>query len=63
VEKTTVKRHIVPPRATIEELKQKATDCERKAAKTGEPEATKLRQEALRYRKWIAALRSGLWKS
>jgi hypothetical protein len=38
-----------------------ATDCEEKAKKEVEPEATKLREEALIYREWSTALRSGKW--
>jgi hypothetical protein len=49
------------PGATIAELEKMATDCEEKAKKEVEPEATKLREEALIYREWITALRSGKW--
>ena len=52
---------LVPADATIEELEKKANDCEERAKKEAEPEATKLREEALLYREWIAALRSGKW--
>ncbi len=52
---------LVPAGATIAELEKKATDCEERAKKEAEPEATKLREEALLYREWIAALRSGKW--
>jgi len=34
---------------------------EKKAKKEAEPGATKLREEALLCREWIAALRSGRW--
>lgn len=54
---------IIPADATIAELKKKAADCDRKAKQETEPEATKLREEALLYREWIAALRSGTWHS
>ena len=57
----SVAMKLVPADATIEELEKKATDCEEKAKKDAEPEATKLREEALLYREWIAALRSGKW--
>ena len=50
---------IIPAGATIAELEKKATDCEEKAKRESEPEATKLREEALLYREWIATLRSG----
>jgi len=50
---------LVPAGATIAELEKMATDCEEKAKKEVEPEATKLREEALIYREWITALRSG----
>ena len=49
--------------ATISELKKKAAECEEKANQASEPEAAKLREEALIYREWIAALRSGKWHS
>jgi hypothetical protein len=52
---------LVPAGATIAELEQKAMDCEEKAKKEAEPGATKLREQALLYREWIAALRSGKW--
>ena len=52
---------LIPPDATIAELEKMAMDCEDKAKKEVEPEATKLREEALLYREWIAALRSGKW--
>ena len=52
---------LIPPDATIAELEKKATDCEEKAKVEVEPEATKLREEALLYREWIAALSSGKW--
>jgi len=45
----------------VAELEKMATDCEEKAKKEVEPEATKLREEALIYREWITALRSGKW--
>ncbi|MGA7292738.1 MAG: hypothetical protein WBW53_13595 [Terriglobales bacterium] len=54
---------IIPASATISELKKKAAECEEKAKQAPEPEAAKLREEALLYRQWIAALRSGKWHS
>ena len=63
-----VMRNMVPPKivpagATISELEQKAAECEEQAKQVSEPEATKLREEGLLYREWIAALRSGKWHS
>ena len=52
---------LVPAGATIAELEKKAVDCEEKAKKEPEPKATRLREEALLYREWIATLRSGKW--
>ena len=52
---------LIPPDATIAELEKKAADCEERAKMEAEPEATKLREEALLYREWIAALSSGKW--
>ena len=54
---------LIPAGATIAELEKKATDLEERARKEAEPEATKLREEALLYREWIATLRSGNWES
>lgn len=54
---------LVPPGATIEELQKKAVACEEKAKSEAEPEATKLKEEALLYREWIAALSSRRWHS
>jgi hypothetical protein len=54
---------IVPADATIAELKKKAAGCEEQAKQAAEPEATRLREEALLCREWIAAMRSGLWHS
>jgi len=54
---------LVPASATIEELQKKAAACEEKAKCEPEPEATKLREEALLYREWIAALSSRRWHS
>jgi hypothetical protein len=54
---------LVPAGATIEELQKKAAACEEKAKSEPEPEATKLREKALLYREWIAALSSGRWHS
>ena len=54
---------LIPAGATIAELEKKAADCEEKAKQEAEPEATKLREEALLYREWISALNSGKWHS
>ena len=54
---------VVPAGATISELKRKAADCEEKAKQAAEPEAAKLREEALLFREWIAALQPGKWHS
>jgi hypothetical protein len=54
---------LVPAGATIEELQKKAAVCEEKAKCELEPEATKLREEALLYREWIASLSLGKWHS
>lgn len=58
-----VVQRIIPAGATISELEKKAADCEYNAKRHAEPEATKLREEALLYREWIAVLRSGKWHS
>jgi hypothetical protein len=50
---------LVPAGTTIE----KAAACEEKAEGEAEPEATKLKEEALLYSEWIAALSSGRWHS
>jgi hypothetical protein len=55
--------HFVPPDATIAELERRAADCGQRAAKAEEPQAAELRQEAMLYRGWIAALRLGCWTS
>jgi hypothetical protein len=49
--------------ATLAELGKKAVDCEENAKREAEPEAKKLREEALLYREWTATLRSGKWHS
>jgi len=54
---------LIPAGATIAKLEKKAADCEEKAKQEAEPEATKLREEALLYREWISALNSGKWHS
>jgi len=59
----SVSRYFIPPDATIVELEKKAAGCEQRAAKAEEPLAEDLRQEAKRYREWVAALRSGRWTS
>jgi hypothetical protein len=58
---SSVVMKLIPAGATIAELEEKAKDCEEKAKKEAEPQATKLKEEALLYREWIAALRSGRW--
>jgi len=55
--------HFVSPEATIAELELQAAECERRATKAEGPVASELREEAARYRKWIASLRSGRWKA
>jgi len=55
--------NLIPPGATTAELEKKAADCEERAKGEAEPGATKLREEALLYREWIAVLRSGRWHS
>ena len=50
--------NLIPPGTTIAQLEKKAADCEEKAKGEAEPGATKLREEALLYREWIAILRS-----
>jgi len=45
------------------ELTKKAAGCDEKARPATEPEATRLEEEALPCREWIAALRSGFWHS
>jgi hypothetical protein len=57
----SVAMRLVPAGPTIAELEKKATDCEEKAKNEVEPEATKLKEEALLYREWITSLRSGNW--
>jgi len=54
---------LVPAGATIEELQKKAAACDERAKCEPEAEATKLREEALLYREWMAALSSGRWHS
>ena len=56
-------QNMIPAGATISELKKKAAECEEKAKQASEPEAAKLREEALLHREWIVALRSGKWHS
>ena len=58
-----VMHEIVPAGATISALKRKAKEYEEKAKQAPEPEAAKLREEALLCREWIAVLRSGQWHS
>ena len=52
---------LIPAGEVIAELEKKAADCEERAGKEAEPEATKLREEALLCREWIVALCSGKW--
>ena len=52
---------LIPADATIAEPENKATDCEEKAKKEAEPEATRFREEAILCREWISVLRSGKW--
>jgi hypothetical protein len=54
---------IVPADAAIAELEKKAADCEKKAKKEPEPIATRLKEKAELCREWIAALKTGKWKS
>jgi len=63
VQNSRIAMKLIPAGATIAELEKKAADCEEKAKQEAEPAATKLREEALLYREWIAALRSGRWHS
>jgi hypothetical protein len=56
-------QRIIPSGATISELKKKAADCEEKAKQVPESEAGRLREEALLFRDWIAALQSRKWHS
>jgi hypothetical protein len=56
-----VEIHFISPDATIAELKQKARECEERAEKSPEPEATALREEAKQYRDLAGSLGSGLW--
>ena len=54
---------IIPPDDVIAELKKKAAEYERKAATAAEDAAADLREKAKEFRGWVAALRSGIWKS
>ncbi len=63
VQNSGVAMKLIPPDATIAELEKKVAECEAKAKAEVDPEATKLREEALLYREWIAALSSGKWHS
>lgn len=53
--------HFIPPKPTIEELENKAKDCEKRAEQAEEPDAAALRDEAKRYRYWAMSLKSGRW--
>ena len=55
--------NFIPATATIAELEQKATECDRQAATAPEPEATEVHERAKLYRAWIVELRSGRWTS
>ena len=63
VQNSSISMNLIPPGATTAELEKKAADCEERAKGEAEPGATKLREEALLYREWIAVLRSGRWHS
>jgi hypothetical protein len=54
---------LVPAGATIEELQKKAAACEERAKCEPETRGREMREEALLYREWIAALNSGRWHS
>jgi len=54
---------LIPVDATVADLEKKAADCEEKATQEAEPEATRLREEAMLYCDWIASLNSGRWHS
>ena len=56
-----MKQHFIPPDATVDELRQKADDCEKQAKQESEPKASELREQAELYRVWIAQLSSGHW--
>jgi len=56
-------RQFLPRDVTVADLEQKAAECEEKASSEKEPRATELRDEAILYRSWVAALRSGQWTS
>jgi hypothetical protein len=54
---------IVSADATIVELENKASQDEATATKEREPMASRLRESAKLRRDWVAALKSGKWKS
>jgi hypothetical protein len=54
---------IVPADATIAELEKKAAEYEEKAKTAPDGIATRLREKAKFCGEWIAALKSGKWKS
>lgn len=56
-----MERQIIPPDATIAELKKQVAECEKQALAEAEPLATELREKAKLLREWIAQLRSGHW--
>ena len=51
----------IPRDATVDELEQKAAECEQRAAAEAEPRASELQGEANLYREWPATLRRGHW--
>ena len=55
--------NVVPAKPTIDELQQKAAECDKQADAEAEPRARELREKAQLYRAWIAELRSGRWTS
>lgn len=56
-----MKQDFIPTNAVLAELEKKAADCEQRAEKEPEPQATTLREEAKRNRDWIRSIRSGAW--
>ncbi len=56
-----MQNRFVDPKPTIAELEQKPKECEAKAATESEPKAGELREEAKKYKHWIALIRSGQW--
>jgi hypothetical protein len=56
-----LQQNFVSPKPTIDELKQKAEDCETQAKQEPKPKASELREQAKLYGHWIALIRSGQW--